>query len=136
MYNNFSMHYRALSGTKTRARSLRRPLTSAEYRFWRYVRSRKMLGYKFRWQHPIGNYIADFYCHRLRLVVEIDGSIHSLNSVQKNDLERESKIKELGLSVLRFTNEDVFLNVGYVEMTLKEFIEARSLREQKGALNN
>ncbi len=125
MYNNFPMHFNALPGTKSKARSLRRPLTPAEYRFWLYVRSRKMAGYKFRRQHPIGNFIVDFYCHRLRLVVEIDGGIHNLQEVKEYDKKREARIKSLGLSVLRFTNEDVFYNPDFVELTIKEFIETR-----------
>jgi very-short-patch-repair endonuclease len=125
MYNNFAMHFQALPGTKNRARSLRCPMTPAENRFWLYVRSRKMSGYKFRRQHPVGKYIVDFYCHRLRLVVEIDGSIHDIKYIKEYDKEREARIKELGLSVLRFTNEDVFHNPAFVELTIKEFIEWR-----------
>ena len=125
MYNNFAMHFQALSGTKSRAKSLRRPMTSSENRFWLYVRSRKMSGYKFRRQHPIGKYIVDFYCHRLRLVVEIDGSIHDLKHIKEYDKKREARIKELGLSVLRFSNEDIFYNPAFVELTIKEFIEWR-----------
>ena len=125
MYNNFSMHFKAMPGIKSKARSLRRPLTPAEYRFWLYVRNRKMSGFKFRRQHPISNFIVDFYCHRLRLVVEIDGGIHNLEHIKKYDLEREAKLKDLGLSVLRFSNEDVFYNPDFVELTIKEFIEWR-----------
>jgi very-short-patch-repair endonuclease len=125
MHKKFPMHFNATFTTKSNAKNLSRPLTPAENRFWQYVRSRKMEGYKFRRQHPIGKFIVDFYCHRLRLVVEIDGSIHELNHIKKYDLEREARLKELGLSILRFSNEDVFYNLAFVELTIKGFIELR-----------
>lgn len=125
MYNNFSFHFKTTSLTKSRAKSLRSNLTPAENRFWNYVRAKKMAGLKFRRQHPIGNYIADFYCHRLRLVVEIDGNIHEDQDIKEYDKERELQIKRLGLSVLRFTNADVLYNPAFVELTLMEFIETR-----------
>ena len=125
MYNNFSMHFKTLPSTKSKAKSLRSNLTPAEFRFWNYVRSKKMAGFKFRRQHPLGNFIADFYCHRLRLVVEIDGNIHERQDNKEYDKERESQIKRLGLSVIRFTNADVLYNPAFVELTLLEFVEER-----------
>jgi very-short-patch-repair endonuclease len=119
------MHYGAPQGIKTRAKALRQPQTPAECRFWQYVRNRRMCGYKFRRQHPVGNFIVDFYCHRLRLIVEIDGNIHSVSSVQNHDPERENKLKEMGLSILRFSNQDVFHNPVFIELTIIEFIETR-----------
>lgn len=101
MHKKFPMHFNAPFTTKSNAKTLRRPLTPAENRFWQFVRSKRMLGFKFRRQHPIGNFIVDFYCHRLRLVVEIDGSIHHHEHIKEYDKAREIKIKELGFYVLR-----------------------------------
>ena len=71
------------------------------------------------------NFIADFYCHELKLVIEIDGSIHELKHVKEYDMEREAKIKELGLTVIRFSNSDVYYNPAFVELTIKEFIDLK-----------
>lgn len=125
MYNKFTQHYSSKARTKSRARELRKNMTPAEIRFWHYVKNKQMHGLKFRRQHPLGNFIADFYCHELKLVVEIDGGIHELSKIQERDKEREDKIKELGLSVLRFSNFEVYYNPDFVELTIKEFMDLK-----------
>jgi very-short-patch-repair endonuclease len=125
MYNNFKQHFNSTSRTKQFAKSLRRPLTPAENRFWFYVKGRKLFGFKFRRQHPVGNFIADFYCHELKLVVEIDGNIHSLNTQKIRDFERDLRMKELGLNVLRFSNEDVFFNAQIIVEEVKKIIDKK-----------
>ena len=127
MYKKFPMHHKTFPSTISRAKTLRHHMTSAEDRFWLYVRNRRMLGLKFRRQHPLGNFIADFYCHELKLVVEIDGSVHNLKHIQEYDVYREQKIKELGLSVLRFTNDDVFINGDFIEREIRKFAENSGL---------
>ncbi len=121
----YTQNYLAKPRIKGIAKSLRRPLTPAENRFWYYVRNRRMLGLKFRRQHPLGRFIADFYCHELKLVVEIDGTIHDLKHIQEYDLERETQIKNLGLTVLRFSNDDVFRNGDFIEREIRSFSETR-----------
>jgi len=71
-------------------------MTLAETVLWGYV-SGNQLGVKFRRQHPISNYIADFYCHSAGLVIEIDGSIHDEPEVLQNDIERQQYLESLGL---------------------------------------
>jgi very-short-patch-repair endonuclease len=88
-----------------RARELRTAQTSAEVILWECVRDRRLLSAKFRRQHPIGQYIADFYCHAVRLVVEVDGEIHNLQ--QAEDAARDAWMQQHGLRVLRFTNDEV-----------------------------
>ncbi len=89
-----------------KARELRNRMTGSEYSLWLCLKN-KQLGVKFRRQHPIAIYIVDFYCHELRLVIEIDGGIHELEDVRKADKEREENLKKLGLTVIRFTNNEV-----------------------------
>ncbi len=89
-----------------RAKELRSKLTHAENVFWQMLKE-YFPGYKFRRQHPISIYIADFYCHQLKLVIEIDGSVHSLPSVQHIDKKRQLDLESLGIYVIRFTNEQV-----------------------------
>ena len=119
MKSKYSHYYGATPRIFTNAKNLRKPLTPAEELFWKMVRNRKLLGLKFRRQHPVASFIADFYCHELLLVIEIDGTIHELKEVIEYDKEREIKIIELGLNVLRFKNEDVFFNPDFIEETIK-----------------
>jgi very-short-patch-repair endonuclease len=70
-----------------------------------------LLGFKFRRQHQIGNYIADFYCRSAELVIECDGSVHRGNEQWHHDQDRDVYMISQGLTVLRFTNEQVLNNV-------------------------
>jgi len=93
---------------------LRKESTPAEELFWKIVRNRNILGFKFRRQHPLLHYIADFYCHEALLVIELDGDIHNLEEIKKKDTEREKAITELGITVIRFTNDEIFTEIGNV----------------------
>lgn len=88
------------------ASSRRKNLTPSEMILWGNLKN-GIKGYKFRRQHPIGKYIADFYCHKLRLVIEVDGNIHNIPDVKANDLQRERNLQALGCRIIRFTNLDV-----------------------------
>jgi very-short-patch-repair endonuclease len=99
---------------KDAARQLRSTQTDAERKLWNALRDRQVLNLKFRRQHPIGNYIADFCCIEKGLIVELDGSQH-LERV-KQDEERTKWLNEHGFQVLRFWNEDTLFGVeGVVE---------------------
>lgn len=86
---------------------LRKNQTEAEEVMWQNLRNRKVLGFKFRRQHPLDKYIADFYCHEAKLVIEIDGKIHNIPEQQEYDKKRSSDIEEMGIKVIRFTNKAV-----------------------------
>lgn len=90
-----------------KAQELRKTMTSAENIIWKHLHVNEWK-LKFRRQHPILFYVVDFYCHQLKLVIEIDGGIHDVEEVKKNDEQREQTLKNLGLTVIRFKNEDVF----------------------------
>lgn len=90
-----------------RAEELRNSMTPAEEILWNTIHINEWK-VKFRRQHPIANYIVDFYCHSAKLVIEIDGGIHDNEDVKVNDEYREAHLKELGLTVLRFKNEEIF----------------------------
>ena len=89
-----------------RAKALRKNQTSAEKVLWRKLRNRKLCGYKFRRQVPIGPYIVDFYCPAHKLIVEVDGSTHALK--QTYDKQREQWLKREGCDMLRFENHILF----------------------------
>lgn len=97
------MHYGASKLIFQRAEQLRKFCTWEEEVIWGYLSANKM-GVKFRRQHPLLFYVADFYCHQLKLVVEIDGGVHNKEDVKINDEIRQREIEELGITVIRFTN--------------------------------
>jgi len=94
-----------------RARSLRQSSGLAEDRIWSRLRGGRLDGHKFRRQHPIGPCVVDFACDRLRLVIEVDGGVHSREDVRLKDARRQEVIEGLGWTVLRFTNDEVLLEV-------------------------
>jgi len=79
----------------------------------------KFEGLKFRRQHAINKFIADFYCHKKKLVIEVDGNVHDLASVKENDDAKEGWFTELGLKVIRFTNEEIVTEMHNVLKTIK-----------------
>ncbi|MDP1528387.1 MAG: DUF559 domain-containing protein [Rhodoferax sp.] len=90
-----------------RARDLRQRQTRAEATLWQYLRASRLDGIRFRRQHPIDRYFADFACESLKLVIELDGRIHDEADQQLYDYHRQQEIELLGWSVLRFTNDQV-----------------------------
>lgn len=89
------------------ALSLRKEPTPAEGLLWELLRKKQIAGFKFRRQHGIGPFVADFYCDAARLVIEIDGDIHLTPEVQEHDRMREEYLTDLGYEILRLKNEDV-----------------------------
>ena len=87
------------------ARHLRKHLTPAEIRLWSALSRRKLAGLKFRRQHPVGQFIVDFYCPSCKLVIEVDGEIHLQQKAYDN--ARTEQLQSFGYRVLRFTNEEV-----------------------------
>lgn len=106
-----------------KARELRNNPTPPEKTFWNALR--KMPFYraaKFNRQKPLGKYIVDFYCHRFRLVIEIDGDSHASESARKYDQKRTDFLEAQGLQVVRFTNREVPENIEGAMQTLEEII--------------
>jgi very-short-patch-repair endonuclease len=89
---------------------LRRNRPSAEEILWACLRNHRLIGAKFRRQHPLGRYIADFYCHEARLAIELQGGIHNQTDQREYDAIREEVIEQLGIKILHFTNDEVKQN--------------------------
>ena len=102
MKRNTLIYYN--STLKKKARLLRINCTPAETLLWSRIR-RKSLGYEFHRQVPIDEYIVDFYCHELRLAIEVDGSSH--DNKKEYDLRRQRKLESLGVNFIRFEDKDV-----------------------------
>ncbi len=105
------------------ARGLRKSMTDAEALLWEKLRNKKLMGYKFRRQHPIAGFIADFYCHEAKLIIELDGSIHHLSEHQEYDEGRTIELEDSGLKVVRFTNDEVINNTQEVLNQIVEYIQ-------------
>ena len=106
------------------ARELRNNSTKAEIRLWaELLRAKKLLGHPFLRQRPIGNYIADFLCKDLKLIIEVDGSSHNMK--QEYDENRDRELLELGYTTLRFTNDEVLYNIENVKLILENWIKNR-----------
>jgi cyclase len=119
MSNKSPMHHNAIPRIFTNAKELRQKMTYAEKLMWQILKNRSIHGLKFRRQHPLYSFIADFYCHELLLVIELDGSIHLLPEVQSYDINRQQVLEKLGLHVLRFTNDSV---INDLDNVIKEII--------------
>ncbi|MEE9284574.1 MAG: endonuclease domain-containing protein [Dehalococcoidia bacterium] len=112
--------------TVARARALRRRAPEVEMRLWRLLRARQVGGAKFRRQHPIGPYIADFYCHKARLVVEVDGGGHAEDTQAAADARRTAWLEGTGIRVLRFWDNDVLQNPeGVLERVMEAVLSPR-----------
>jgi cyclase len=116
-----NMHLGAPAAIFSRARELRKNLTPAEKHLWQFLRDNQ-LGRKIRQQHPMILYVVDYYCHAARLVIEIDGHIHSLSSVKLTDIEKEKNITDHGITVIRFSNYEVFHHTDFVIKTIQNKI--------------
>ena len=124
------MFYNAKPTIFERAKLLRANMTEAELKLWSYLRNNK-LGVRFKAQHPIDLFIADFYCHQVKLVVEVDGSIHNLQA--DYDEGRTEEIERFGIVVIRFTNDEVIHHIDKVLISIQA-----TIKSQKAliALNN
>jgi very-short-patch-repair endonuclease len=106
--------------------NLRSRMTKAEACLWKFVlKSGKMKGYNFRRQRPVLNYIADFLCKELMLVIEVDGLTHDLPEVIRNDEVKQKELEQAGFTVLRFGNSIVLHHIDDVAMQIEFWIEER-----------
>jgi cyclase len=113
------------------AEVLRYNMTPAEELLWGHLKGQQ-LGVKFRRQHPLGIYIADFYCHQHKLVIELDGSIHNRVDVAQNDIERQINLELDGIKVIRFTNDQVFNNLNKILEQITTQIKGSPFRGRGG----
>lgn len=123
-YHDDSMWKGARPEIFRRAEYLRNNPTEAEKLLWEKLNCDPFKIYHFRRQHPIHYFIADFYSHQLKLVVELDGGYHENTQQQKKDQLRTEQIKFQGLNVIRFTNQEVIHDMEKVLKILSEKIDS------------
>ncbi len=96
------------------SRTLRKHMTEEEVILWSRIRRKQIKEAQFYRQKPVGNYVADFYCPKAKLIIELDGSQHYEKEGIKKDIIRDKYFESLGLKVLRFTNLDILKNINGV----------------------
>lgn len=110
---------------KESARALRKTMTDAEQVLWQHLRRKQILGVQFYRQRPIERFIADFYAHEVRLVIEVDGSQHYEEAGKARDTECTAQLESLGLQVIRFSNLEVLQEPDSVKAKIYEVVEKR-----------
>jgi very-short-patch-repair endonuclease len=103
----YPMYFGAKPSIFKLARELRKDETEAEKRLWIRLSRNQIRGLQFRRQHPLNIFIADFYCPKIKLVVELDGSIHEISEYEEHDIGRSEILNDFGITVIRFTNDQV-----------------------------
>jgi len=116
------MFYGAIPITFERAKVLRNNMTNAEKFLWQYLKNSQINGLKFRRQHPINIFIADFYCHQAKLVIEVDGEIHWQRENHEWDNGRTAELENFGLKVIRFSNNQVLNEIEMVIEEIKKYL--------------
>ena len=113
---------------KEYSQDLRKEMTLSEKSLWKALRE-NFQGFRFRRQHVIGDYIADFICLPARLVIEVDGEYHSTPQQRMLDETRTAYLKEKGYRVIRFTNDEVDFQIKEVVLKIKESLTLSPMRE-------
>jgi len=121
---NENLHGNAKPSVYENAKDLRKKQTEAEEKLWQNLRDRKLGNLKFRRQHPFENFILDFYCHEKKLCIEADGGIHNEREVMDYDENRTRVLHENGITVLRFSNEEIITNTDVVLRKIMSYIKA------------
>jgi very-short-patch-repair endonuclease len=123
--DDVSMFYGAKPDIFEKATILRENMTEAEKLLWEKLKDRSLFKHKFRRQHPIDIFIVDFYCHPLRFVIEIDGGNHLKSEQIEYDFGRSAELENWELKILRFTNDEIFVNIDEVVRRIQSNIELR-----------
>jgi type I restriction enzyme M protein len=117
-----SLHLGTRAATHEHAKQLRHTQTEAEQKLWTLLRNRQLKEKKFRRQHPIADYVLDFYCHECKLAIELDGEHHNREEGKEHDAARTKFLNESGIKVLRFWNEEVMNDMDKVIERISEML--------------
>lgn len=122
LYHDESMWKGAPPENFGKARHLRANMTEAEIKLWQELQSEPFKRFRFRRQHPIQTFIVDFYSHKLKLIIEVDGEYHETEEQQTLDKKRTEVLQYQGLEIIRFSNKEVLENLRSVLKELNERI--------------
>ena len=104
------------------AKKLRNNSTKSEIQLWKRLSGKQMHGYDFHRQKPIDNYILDFFCYELMLAIELDGLTHQFEDIVEKDMKKETAIKKLGITILRFNDHEVMNDIENVLRAIEGYI--------------
>jgi very-short-patch-repair endonuclease len=107
----YPMYFGATPDIFQKAKDLRKYETEAEKMLWLKLCKNQVMGLQFRRQHPINRFIADFYCASIKLVIEVDGSIHEFPENKEYDIERSEILNDFGITVIRFSNDQIIEDI-------------------------
>ena len=99
---------------------MRKIETRAEKLLWIRLRNRQVAGFKFRRQHPIGYFVSDFYCHEIKLIIELEGKIHDKKEQKEYDKLRKELIETWGYKIINFRNRQIYNDIENVMQCVKE----------------
>ncbi len=116
----YPMYYGAKPSIFKLAKKLRKTQTEAEKILWLKLNKNQISGLHLRRQHPINKFIVDFYCPKIKLAIEIDGSIHDIPEFHNHDLGRSDILNDFGIKVIRFTNEQIINETDYTVNQIEE----------------
>jgi len=119
----YPMYYGAKPSIFKLAKELRKTQTEAEKILWSKLNKNQILGLQFRRQHPIDKFIADFFCPKIKLIIEIDGSIHDIPEHHNHDLGRTDILNDFGITVVRFSNEQIINKIDYTVNQIEKISE-------------
>ncbi|MCU7618738.1 endonuclease domain-containing protein [Chryseobacterium sp. PBS4-4] len=119
------------SSSFLKAKSLRKNETKEEKILWERLRDNQLRGYKFRRQHPISLFIADFYCHQLKLIIEVDGEYHNAPEQLEKDEERTQILQDNGIKIIRITNHEIKTDISKVITDISLIIDEILAENQK-----
>jgi very-short-patch-repair endonuclease len=118
-----TMYFKAKAGTLETASLLRKNMTFTEILLWEKLKGKKLVGIRFRRQHPIDIFIVDFYCHEARLVIEIDGDIHEQQYEYDNG--RTAEMEKFEIKVVRFKNDEIINDIEAVVTKIETIVKER-----------
>ncbi|MBI3501644.1 MAG: endonuclease domain-containing protein [Bacteroidetes bacterium] len=116
------------SNLKQLSRDLRNNSTLSEVLLWKQLKGRKIKGYQFMRQKPIKKYIVDFYCSKLKLAIEVDGSSH--NEKAEEDLKRQNELEKLGITFLRLDDKSIKIQIHHIIRVVEDFIEELEIKNK------
>ena len=133
--DNVSMFFGAKPDIFEKAAILRDNLTNAEKLLWEKLNDRNLFKNKFRRQHPIDIFVVDFYCHPIRLVIEVDGGYHLSSEQKEYDIGRSAELENWGLKIIRFTNNEVLEKMDIVIKSIQIQVELREMGIDKSKID-
>ncbi len=128
--DRMSMFYGASPYVFQKAEVLRNSITETELTLWGFLSKSKIMGLRFKAQHPIGRFIADFYCHSIKLVIDVDGELHNSIDNQKYDIGRTFELEKFGIKIIRYRNKQIFHDFENIKKNIIKYCNLRKVELQ------